>query len=100
MTGGRILIVEDDHALRDVLLRGLRDEGLQPSPEGVGQPRHSHPDSGSSEAPPERSSRPQSNPEDRVTQTHQRPSHLMQDPGATCAETLDGCRSARSRVLR
>ncbi|MFI6949972.1 response regulator transcription factor [Streptomyces sp. NPDC050422] len=32
MTGGRILVVEDDHALRDVLLRGLRDEGFDASP--------------------------------------------------------------------
>lgn len=28
----RILVVEDDHALRDVLLRGLRDEDFDPAP--------------------------------------------------------------------
>ncbi|WP_052865525.1 response regulator transcription factor [Streptomyces niger] len=28
----RILVVEDDHALRDVLLRGLRDEDFEPLP--------------------------------------------------------------------
>jgi two-component system response regulator MprA len=28
----RILVVEDDHALRDVLLRGLRDEDLDAVP--------------------------------------------------------------------
>ncbi|MEU9114846.1 response regulator transcription factor [Streptomyces sp. NPDC048483] len=32
MSGQRILVVEDDHALRDVLLRGLRDEGFEPVP--------------------------------------------------------------------
>ncbi|WP_328540434.1 response regulator transcription factor [Streptomyces sp. NBC_00344] len=33
----RILVVEDDHALRDVLLRGLRDEGFRtlPAPDGA-----------------------------------------------------------------
>ncbi|MFZ3555893.1 response regulator transcription factor [Streptomyces sp. BH055] len=28
----KILVVEDDHALRDVLVRGLRDEGFDPVP--------------------------------------------------------------------
>lgn len=28
----RILVVEDDHALRDVLRRGLRDEGFETVP--------------------------------------------------------------------
>ncbi|WP_326739894.1 response regulator transcription factor [Streptomyces sp. NBC_01022] len=32
MTRCRVLVVEDDHALRDVLLRGLRDEGFDASP--------------------------------------------------------------------
>lgn len=32
MTGCRVLVVEDDHALRDVLLRGLRDEGFEAVP--------------------------------------------------------------------
>lgn len=39
MTAGvkqRILVVEDDHALRDVLLRGLRDEGFDPAPAADG----------------------------------------------------------------
>ncbi|MCL7379867.1 response regulator transcription factor [Streptomyces sp. 35G-GA-8] len=33
----RILVVEDDHALRDVLVRGLRDEGFRtaPAPDGA-----------------------------------------------------------------
>ncbi|MER6121689.1 response regulator transcription factor [Streptomyces sp. NPDC001795] len=33
----KILVVEDDHALRDVLLRGLRDEGYDtvPAPDGA-----------------------------------------------------------------
>ncbi len=35
--GHRILVVEDDHALRDVLLRGLREEGFDtvPAPDGA-----------------------------------------------------------------
>ncbi|MFE2283023.1 response regulator transcription factor [Streptomyces sp. NPDC059443] len=32
----RILVVEDDHALRDVLLRGLRDEDFDPAPAADG----------------------------------------------------------------
>ncbi|MGG8406462.1 response regulator transcription factor [Streptomyces sp. 12297] len=32
----RILVVEDDHALRDVLLRGLRDEDFDPTPAADG----------------------------------------------------------------
>ncbi|MEU0133317.1 response regulator transcription factor [Streptomyces sp. NPDC006296] len=38
MTGRRVLVVEDDHALRDVLLRGLRDEGFDvvPARDGAG----------------------------------------------------------------
>jgi two-component system response regulator MprA len=33
----KILVVEDDHALRDVLLRGLKDEGYDtvPAPDGA-----------------------------------------------------------------
>lgn len=33
----KILVVEDDHALRDVLLRGLRDEDFDPvsAPDGA-----------------------------------------------------------------
>ncbi|MFJ3913663.1 response regulator transcription factor [Streptomyces vinaceus] len=33
---GRILVVEDDHPLRDVLLRGLREEGFAPVPASDG----------------------------------------------------------------
>lgn len=32
----KILVVEDDHALRDVLLRGLRDEGFDGVPAADG----------------------------------------------------------------
>ncbi|MFE2164340.1 hypothetical protein ACFXB3_04625, partial [Streptomyces sp. NPDC059447] len=30
--GSRILVVEDDHPLRDVILRGLREEDFDPVP--------------------------------------------------------------------
>ncbi|MEU1527945.1 response regulator transcription factor [Streptomyces fagopyri] len=43
-----ILVVEDDHALRDVLLRGLRDEGFDalPAPDGATALRLAGPDVG------------------------------------------------------
>lgn len=33
---GRILVIEDDHPLRDLLLRGLREEGFAPVPASDG----------------------------------------------------------------